>query len=586
MNENLFQKNVNFSAVWQLIKPFWNSEQKWTAWGLLITIITLVLSMIYINVCITNWNRDLYDSLEQKNFLAFKMLLLQFIYLSCAYIMIAIYRSYLVQSLQFRWRAWMTEKYMNIWLANQTYYRMEQENIADNPDQRISEDLRALTFNALNLILGLISSTVTLISFINILWNVSGPITFLLGKQWTISGYMVWFAIIYALIGSWIIWQIGKPLIKQNFDQEHFEANYRFGLIHIREHAEGIAFYNGEKQEYKQLNKHFEYIRRNWWDIMHTTKRLNIAINFYDQFSIIFPLLVSSPRYFANIISLGVVMQIASAFGQVQDALSWFINAFSRLAQWKASINRLAGFNQAVEQTQKLFRHIIVKRNNTNFISMNQLNLALPNGKILITNLNATIHPGQRILISGPSGCGKSTLLRTIAGIWSYGSGTIHISQKSKLVFVPQINYLPIGSLRAAIVYPSDEYKYNDLIINHYLNLCRLPYFKNLLDTFANWSKRLSLGEQQRLAFVRILLNQPDCIFLDEVSSAMDSDTENILYSLLLRELPNAAIISIAHRETITHYHHERWNFFCAPPISTNSNNNNISTFFIHIQSL
>lgn len=557
------KNNTNWHAVWHLIKPFWNSEQKWKAVGLLIIIIILVLSMIYINVHITNWNRDLYDSLEQRNFATFKTLLWRFAYLVLIYIVVAIYRSYLMQLLQFHWRAWMTSNYMGTWLSNQIYYRMEQKNIADNPDQRIAEDLRALTFNTLSLGLGFISSTVTLASFVNILWNISGSVKFLLfNNSWTISGYMVWFAIAYAFSGSCIIWCVGKPLVKQNFDQEHFEANYRFRLIRVREHAEGIAFYRGEAQERIQLDKYFEDIRRNWWSIMHTTKRLNIAVNFYGQFSTIFPLLVSSPRYFAGVISLGLVMQTASAFGQVQDALSWFINAFSTLADWKASINRLAGFNQAVERAKQHSSKIFVRYNNIiNAILIKQLKLTLPDEEMLTCNLNGVVNFGQRVLISGPSGCGKSTLLRAIAGIWPYGSGDIQISKNSKLMFVPQISYLPLGTLRAVVTYPFNESTYNDLIINYYLNLCCLSYLKNLLDTFADWSKRLSLGEQQRLAFVRILLSRPNIIFLDEASSAMDNNTENILYSLLLQKLPNAALISIAHRETVARYHHERWYF-------------------------
>lgn len=579
------KNNTNWRAVWRLIKPFWSSEQKWKAWGLLTVIIALVLGMVYINVRITNWNRDLYDSLEQKNFPVFKALLWQFTYLAFTYIVVAIYRSYLVQSLQFRWRAWMTDKYMATWLANQAYYRMEQGHIADNPDQRIAEDLRALTFNALSLVLGFISSAVTLVSFVGILWTVSGPVAFaLLGKQWTIPGYMVWFAIAYAFVGSWIIWWIGKPLVKQNFDQERFEANYRFGLIRVREHAEGIAFYRGEAQERRQLGACFEDIRRNWWDIMHTTKRLNIAVNFYGQFSIIFPLLVSSPRYFAGVISLGVVMQIASAFGQVQDALSWFINAFTTLADWKASINRLAGFNQAVEQAQRQPSDIVVERDNVSAMQIEKLDLALPDGKVLTSGLSGAINPGQRVLVSGPSGCGKSTLFRAIAGIWPYGSGAIRIPQDSKLMFVPQLSYLPIGTLRAAVAYPSDEKAYTDEAIGHYLDLCRLPHLKDSLDTAANWSKRLSPGEQQRLAFVRVLLSRPDAVFLDEASSAMDGETEDVLYSLLLQELPDAAVISIAHRETVARYHQERWHFSRAPAPAANEQHP--AAFVLSTQSL
>ena len=453
---------------------------------------------------------------------------------------------------------------------------MEQGHIADNPDQRIAEDLRALTANTISLVLGFISSAVTLLSFVGILWAISGPVTFaLLQQEWTIPGYMVWFAIAYAGVGSWIIWWIGKPLVTQNYNQERFEANYRFGLIRVREYAEAIALYRGEQRERAQLNENFEQIRQNWWAIMRTTKSLNIATNFYGQFAIIFPLLVAAPRYFSGAITLGVLMQISSAFGQVQDALSWFINAFTTLADWKASINRLAGFNLAVEQAQQqgvqqpgqtggvisVIASDSDSNSNSEAIVLKQLSLHLPDGQALIVGVNAMIAPAQRILVSGPSGCGKSTLFRAIADIWPYGHGTIEIPTASKLMFLPQSSYIPIGSLRAALSYPASPDSYSDEAIARYLEVCRLGHLKGKLDAIANWSKRLSPGEQQRLAFARVFLTRPDMVFLDEASSAMDGETEEALYALLQQELPQASIISIAHRETVAQYHQQRWHF-------------------------
>jgi putative ATP-binding cassette transporter len=456
----------------------------------------------------------------------------------------------------------MSDKYMARWLQHHAYYRLEQGHIADNPDQRIAEDLRALSSDTINLVLGFISSAVTLVSFAGILWAISGPLSFMLmQREWVIPGYMLWFAIAYAGIGSWLIWWIGKPLVKQNFNQERFEANYRFGLIRVREHAEAIALYRGEQRERDQLNARFEDIRQNWWAIMHTTKRLNIAVNFYGQFASIFPLLVAAPRFFSGAISLGVLMQISSAFGQVQDALSWFINVFSTLADWKASINRLAGFNLAVEQAQQQLEGIAVTRHDGAAIEVGPLDLALPDGRTLLHGVHGTIAAGARILVSGPSGCGKSTLLRAIAGIWPYGKGAIQIPQQATLMFVPQTSYLPIGSLRAALAYPADAAAYTDEALCHYLDLCRLPHLKEQLDVASNWGNRLSPGEQQRLAFARVFLTRPQVLFLDEASSAMDGETEEVLYSLLLQELPDAAIISIAHRETVARYHRQRWHF-------------------------
>jgi putative ATP-binding cassette transporter len=555
-------KAIDRRAIWQLIKPYWVSEQGKAAWSLFVLIVALVLVLVYIDVLINDWNRTIYDAIQNKDYVAFKHLLWQFTYLAFAYIVVATARIYLKQSLQIRWRTWMTDKYMAKWLQHHAYYRLEQGHSADNPDQRIAEDLRALSSDTITLVLGFISSAVTLVSFVGILWTISGPLSFMLmQREWVMPGYMVWFAMGYAAVGSWLIWWIGKPLVQQNFNQERFEANFRFGLIRVREHAEAIALYRGEQRERGQLNTRFEDIRQNWWAIMHTTKRLNIAVNFYGQFASIFPLLVAAPRFFTGAITLGVLMQISSAFGQVQDALSWFINVFSTLADWKASINRLAGFNQAVEQAQQQREGIVVTHHDATAIDIEQLDLALPDGRTLLHGVHGSIAAGARILVSGPSGCGKSTLFRAIAGIWPYGKGTIRMPQQAALMFVPQTSYLPIGTLREALAYPAGADAYTDAVLCHYLDLCRLPHLKDMLDVASNWGNRLSPGEQQRLALVRVFLTRPQVVLLDEASSAMDGETEEALYSLLLQELPDSAIISIAHRETVARYHRQRWHF-------------------------
>ncbi len=329
MNATPLQKH----AVWQLIKPFWVSEERWRAWMMLIAIVILSLGLVYISVLINQWNQVFYDALQNKNYPVFKAQLWRFTYLALIFIVLAVYKIYLTQGLQMRWRRWMTEKFMGKWLAHQAYYHTEQQQIVDNPDQRIAEDLNVLTQYTLSLSLGLLSSLVTLFSFIDILWHVSGPMTFALGQHAiTLSGYMVWFALLYAVLGSLLIWWVGKPLVMLGFNQERYEANFRFGLIRIRENNDAIALYHGEPREAQQLGDRFDTIRSNWWAIMRITRRLNIATNFYSQFAIVFPLLVAAPRYFSGAIQMGGLMQIASAFGQVQGALSWFIDAFNDLA--------------------------------------------------------------------------------------------------------------------------------------------------------------------------------------------------------------------------------------------------------------
>ncbi|OWY26964.1 ABC transporter ATP-binding protein/permease [Herbaspirillum robiniae] len=553
------------AEIWGLIRPFWFSEQKWKALALLAAILALNLGMVYINVRLNSWNRDLYDVLQARNYPQFKSLLWQFSGLAFVFIAVAIYRVYLTQALQIRWRYWMSERYMDKWLAHRAYYRIEQGQqgrLSDNPDQRIAEDLHSLTSDTLSLVLGFISSSVTLFSFVHILWAVSGPLSFAaLGQSWTIPGYMVWFAVVYAAVGSGIVWWIGKPLVGLNFNQERFEANYRFGLIRVREHSEAVALYRGEAQERAQLGARLDDIRANWWDIMRLTKKLNIAVNFYGQFAIIFPMLVSAPRYFSGAITLGVMMQIADAFGQEQDSLSWFINAFSTLAGWKASINRLAGFNADVERAAGMARTIEVRRHAGSALTIEGLQLSLPDGALMLRGLDARVESGEQVLISGPSGSGKSTLIRAIADVWPYGRGSIGLPEGAPAMFLPQRSYLPIGTLRAALSYPAAEGSFDDAAIARYLALCRLPQLADRLDVAANWSQALSPGEQQRLAFVRVFLNRPQWLFLDEASSAMDGETEEALYAALPRELPGVTVISIAHRETLARFHGVRWKF-------------------------
>ncbi|WP_234484067.1 ABC transporter ATP-binding protein/permease [Noviherbaspirillum pedocola] len=562
MANSQVEQRSDWRAVWRLIKPYWVSEERWKAIGLLATVVGLALGMVYVNVLLNQWNRDFYNALENKDFAAFRAQLWRFSYLAFIYIAVAIYKIYLTQALEIRWRAWMTSQYMNDWLAGQAYYRIEQSARADNPDQRIAEDLKYLTSGTLTLSLGLLSSVVTLVSFIGILWAVSGPISFMLfGHEREIPGYMVWFALAYAGIGSLLVAWIGKPLIGQNFMQQRFEADFRFGLIRIRENAESVALYRGEAQEHAYLNSRFTRIRENWWDIMRTTKRLNVASTFYEQFALIFPFLVGAPRYFGGAIKLGGLMQIASAFGQVQSALSWFIGAFTSLAEWKASVNRLAGFHATVDAARAIESGIRVERNGVAALRIESLSLSLPGGATLNQPLSAAIESGQRILVAGPSGCGKSTLFRAIAGIWPYGDGEVEIPQSSSLLFLPQRSYLPIGTLRAALTYPAAEDAYANEDIIARLDACRLTHLAPRLDEVDNWSQRLSPGEQQRLAFVRVLLIRPDMVFLDEASSALDSETEAAMYRLLTEELPDAAIISIAHREKVAQYHDERWQF-------------------------
>ncbi len=555
-------KAAPWRDVWRLIKPYWLSEEKWRAWGMLGLIIFLSLTTIYITVQFNEWNRVFYDALQNKDYVVFKAQLIHFTWLALLFIVISIYRIYLTQGLQMYWRRWMTEKYMDKWLQHHVYYHVEQQQSVDNPDQRIAEDLNALTSGTLSLTLGLLSSVVTFFSFITILWSVSGPLAFTFGgHNVVIPAYMVWFAILYAAVGSWVIWLVGKPLVRLGFNQEKFEANFRFGLIRIRENHDAIALYQGEPREARQLNGHFESIRANWWSIMRVTRRLNIASNFYGQFANIFPVLVAAPRYFSGAIQLGTLMQISSAFGQIQGALSWFIDAFNQLANWKACTNRLAGFNAAVERHSSQNTPIKRHAEPVQALTINALSLAVPSGKSLFAPATLAIKPGERTLIIGPSGCGKSTLLRAVAGIWPYGSGDIGLQSGKKTLFLPQRSYIPIGSLQAALCYPDEAGHFSEQDMMKVLAQARLSHLQPMLDKQTNWSHWLSPGEQQRLAFARALLIKPDILFLDEATSALDDENEQLMYQLITEELSGVTVISIAHRLSVARYHDHCWRF-------------------------
>lgn len=555
-------KAARWRDIWQLIKPFWRSEEKWRAWGMLAVIILLSLSTVYISVLFNEWNRVFYDALQTKNFAVFTSQLIRFTWLALLFICISIYKIYLTQGLQMYWRRWMTRQYMGKWLQHHAYYHTEQQQTVDNPDQRIAEDLNTLTSGTLSLTLGLLSSVVTFVSFITILWSVSGPLVFTLsGHQITVPGYMVWFAILYAGLGSLLIWIVGKPLVRLGFDQEKFEANFRFGLIRIRENNDAIALYQGEPREAKLLDNKFESIRANWWSIMRVTRRLNVASNFYGQFAIIFPILVAAPRYFSGAIQLGTLMQISSAFGQIQGALSWFIDAFNQLASWKACVNRLAGFNAAVEKHSSQRSEIGRSDAADAAVALTDLSISIPNGRVLFHGVSQYIAPGERVLVAGPSGCGKSTLLRAIAGIWPYGAGDIGLQAGKQVLFLPQRSYIPIGNLLEALCYPQAPDHFSEEQMRSMLDICRLGHLQPMLHKQANWSHWLSPGEQQRLAFARALLIKPDILFLDEATSALDDENEQLMYRLITESLPEVTIVSVAHRNSVARYHTRCWRF-------------------------
>jgi putative ATP-binding cassette transporter len=567
----MFGKTKTFLRdLWTLTVPYWRSEERWKSGVLLAVIVAMNLGQVYLNVLFNSWYNLFYNSLQDRNFDTFVHLLMRFGVLAAIFLVNAVYRLYLRQMLQIRWRRWLTQRYVGEWLGGQAYYRLQLVGRGtDNPDQRISEDINGFVGQTLVLSLGLLDSVVTLASFASILWGLSGSLA--VGGI-AVPGYMLWVAVVYAGVGTWLVHLIGRPLIRLNFQQQQFEANFRYSLVRLRENAEGVALYGGEAQEARGLAARFANVVENWWGIMRQQKRLTWFSAGYSQIAIIFPLVVAAPRYFSGAIQLGGLMQIASAFGQVQGALSWFVDAYGSLAEWKATVDRLIGFERAlIEQTrpaadQARRRAVPAGRP----VALESVDLLLPDGTTLVAGLTLSLPPGSRTVVVGPSGCGKSTLFRTISGLWPYCRGTIDLPSGARLLFLPQKPYLPIAPLRQVVAYPDPPERHDDEAIRQVLIDCGLGHLADRLDQESHWAQQLSPGEQQRLAMARAILLKPDWLFLDEATSALDEASEAVLYRLLVTRLPSAALVSIAHRPEIGTFHDRLVDFSRLGGLATN----------------
>ncbi|NYZ11496.1 ABC transporter ATP-binding protein/permease [Azospirillum sp. RWY-5-1] len=549
-----------FRDLWTLTRPYWSSEERWAARGLLAVIILLNLGQVYLNVLFNAWNNDFYNALQEKNEAEYSSQLLYFTVLATIFIAVAVYNLYLNQMLQIRWRRWLTDRYLKDWLAGQTYYRLQfAGQTTDNPDQRIADDLRLFVAYTLTLTLGFLSNTVNLVSFLGILWALSGPLAVpLFGHEVEIPGYMVWVAVIYALAGSVLTHLIGRPLARLNFDQQRYEADFRFSLIRLRENAEGVALHGGEAQEQRGFAERFGHVVANWWSIMRTQKRLTWFTSGYGQVAIIFPFVVGAPRYFAGQIQLGGLMQISSTFGQVQESLSWFISAYVSLTEWKATVDRLIGFHRAVAAVQAASRFdagVARVRGERPELELKGLTLTLPLDRRPLVHADLTVAPGERVLVTGASGSGKSTLFRAIAGIWPFGAGTVRLPASGAAMFLPQKPYMPIGSLAAAVTYPDSADAVPAETVRAALDAVGMGAMADRLDEQDHWGQRLSGGEQQRIAFARVLLHRPAWLFMDEATSACDPETEARLYGLLRERLPGTTVVSIGHRTSLTAFH-------------------------------
>ena len=553
-------------SAWSLIRPYWVSEERKIAWGLLIATVAMDLLLVGISAWLNTWNRDFYDALGSRNVHEFPRLMLMFAMLALAFCAISVYNRYLRQMLGFRWRQWLTTRYLQEWLGNGTLYRIERDRLIDNPDQRIAVDLDLFATTTLSLTLDLLSTVETLVWFSIVLWSTAGALSVMIGGAAVqIPGYMLWAAVAYAIAGSLLTNKVGRPLVPINYQLQRVEVDFRFGLIRLRENAEQIAFYDGMGTERANAGGRFGRIRENWWQLMRYTKRYSFVVSFYGQLADIFPIVVASPRYFAGALSFGTLMQITDAFGSVSGSLSWLINNYDTVVEWRATVNRLREFKRVMQHPRlKESMSPGTEHGGINLHDVDEsqlvtrnLTLALPNGERLTSVRDIAIKPGSRWLVRGPSGAGKSTLLRALAGLWPFGNGSVDTPVGARMMFIPQQSYLPVGSLKAAATYPAAAEVFRDDDCREALHACRLQDYADRLQESGDWGRMLSPGEQQRLVAVRVLLHEPDYVFLDEATSALDSENEAHLYGLLSGRLPKAAIVSIAQRESLAQFHQE-----------------------------
>lgn len=547
-----------YQMAWRLMSSYWHSQEKWKARGLLAGVIALTLGQVYMLVLLNGWNNDFYNALQQRAFESFWPLIGQFAGFAFLHIIFAVYAVYVRQILEIKWRKWMTDKYLDRWLGHQTYYRLQVagQDDMDNPDQRIADDVNSFVNLTLGLFVGVLKQATSLVAFVVILWNLSGSLDIPLGDTvLSVPGYMVFVTLIYSVVGTWLAHKVGRKLIRLNYDQQRFEADFRFSMVRVRENSESVAFYGGEKPELQNFRERFALVIGNFWGLMKRTKLLNFYVNGYAQIAIIVPVLMCAPQYFNGTMQLGGFMQTISAFGRVQDALSYFVESYDSIAQYVAVIRRLGGFAGHMGEAEALAPSFDFTKNTSNALQLWQMDIALPDGRQLAEKLSIAVPAGKRLLISGGSGAGKSTLLRAIAGIWPYGTGEISLPTGWRTMFLPQRPYLPLGSLRRAIYYPQPVLENTDDNLTGLLERFGLQNLAGQLDAVDDWSRILSLGEQQRLAFIRILLLRPDIVFLDESTSALDEPREAQAYEILHQLLPQMAVVSVGHRSSLLNCH-------------------------------
>jgi vitamin B12/bleomycin/antimicrobial peptide transport system ATP-binding/permease protein len=543
--------------VWALVKGYWGSEERWSAWAFLAAIISLDLGYVYVNVLLNKANGSVFNALQQYDTASFYRAFVAILVLVLILLAATLLRVFLLQTLQLRWRRWLTDHYLTHWLADRIFYRLRFSGRVDNPDQRIAEDIRLFIEYTLSLGLGLLATLEMLASFSVLLWHLAGSITLPIGGiELTIPGYMFWVAVLYSGVGSWLAHLVGHPLIRLNNLQRSVEADFRFSLVRLREEAEGIALYGGEAQERGIALGRFQALYDNVKRLILRNCQYLMFQTFVGQFANFFPLLVAAPRYFSGAVALGTLTQLTHAFWQVNASLSWFITNYPTFAEWRATVDRLTEFDrEMVREAQGEGDGAHLETTAQDTIDFEEVGIALPDGTPLLTPVTLRLRPHETVLLKGPSGCGKSTVFRVLAGLWPFATGRIRLPAGVQTLFLPQRPYMPIGTLRQALWFPAPPALDGDAKARAALGTVGLAALGQRLDETAHWTHVLSPGEQQRLAIARALLLKPDWLFLDEATSALDEDHEATLYRRLAEALGHTTLISIGHRRSLEAYH-------------------------------
>lgn len=539
---------------WRLAWPYLTPRRSWRPLLTLAALLFLAMFSVRMTVLFSYWYNGFYSALQALDPTAFWRFLGIFAVLACVHVVRTLVDSYAGQAFDIHWRVWLNERLTGDWLGARAYYRSHfVGEPVDNPDQRIEQDIALFVTGSRSLAIGALSAMVSLVAFTAILWNLSGPLD-VAGVE--IPRAMVFMVYLYVIVATLFAFKIGRPLVLLNFLSERLTANFRYALLRLRENAENVAFYQGEAVERATLWTRFSaYIANLWARVYRGLKfdGFNLAVS---QVAVVFPFLLQAQRFFSGAIKLGDVIQTAQAFGQVQDSLSFFRTSYDSFAQYRATLNRLAGFLDANAAARDL--PAIEPQPLPDGMEITGLDVSRPDGQALLRQLNLSLRPGQALLIKGPSGSGKTTLLRALAGLWPYAQGNVKRPLGAAALFLSQRPYLPLGALRDAVAYPGHAQPGDDARLAAALRQVNLGHLAGRLDEVADWSRILSIGEQQRVAFARVLFNRPAIVFLDEATSATDDGLEHMLYSLLRQDLPDCMLVSVGHRSTLDPFHTHR----------------------------